>query len=83
MSKSIPLVQSEIYWNQVKVDTTKVVVLSLAEYMEGRRKSIDRYVEGEHKWYGDLSTSTHPVSMYEGNIPWYLNDTLPDTKRVN
>ena len=66
-----------------EVDTTKVVVLSLAEYMEGRRKSIDRYVEGEHKWYGDLSTSTLPVSMYEGGLPWYLNDTLTHTKGIN
>lgn len=63
-----------------EVDTTQVVVLSLSEYMEGRRKSIDRYVEGEHKWYGDLTTSTRPVSMYEGSLPWYLNDTSTHLK---
>lgn len=66
-----------------EADTSSVVVLSLAEYMEGRRKQIDRYVQGEHKWYGDLSTTTPSVSMYEGKLPWYLNDTLPDTPRVN
>ena len=55
-------------------------VMTLAEYMEDRRKSIDRYVEGEHKWYGDLTTSMPSLSMYSGNIPWYLND---DTLRHN
>jgi len=53
-------------------------VISLAEYMETRRKCIDRYVEGEHAWYGDLSTSMPSLSMYEGTIPWYLNN---DTHR--
>lgn len=63
-----------------EVDTTKVVVLSLSEYMEGRRKSIDRYVEGEHKWYGDLTTSLPSVSMYQSSLPWYLNDTSTHLK---
>jgi len=59
-------------------------VMTMAEYMESRRKSIDRYVEGEHKWYGDLSTSMPSLSMYEGKLPWYLNDdTFPNTKGVN
>jgi len=48
-------------------------VLTLAEYMEDRRKVIDRYVEGEHKWYGDLTTSMPSLSMYEGKLPWYLD----------
>lgn len=59
-------------------------VMTLAEYMEDRRKVIDRYVEGEHKWYGDLSTSMPSLSMYEGRLPWYLkDDTFPNTKGVN
>ena len=47
-------------------------VMTLAEYMEDRRKVIDRYVEGEHRWYGDLSTAMPAVSMHEHQVPWYL-----------
>jgi len=67
------------------MDTVQVkTVMTVAEYMEDRRKVIDRYVEGEHKWYGDLSTSMPSLSMYEGKLPWYLNnDTFPNTKGVN
>jgi hypothetical protein len=57
----------------------EVVVLTVAEYMEGRRKSIDRYVEGEHRWYGDLSTQLPSLSMYNSPLPWYLKrDTTID-----
>ena len=49
-----------------------VTVLDVKEYFEDRRKQIDRYVEGEHKWYGDLSTSLPSLSMYETPLPWYL-----------
>ena len=50
-------------------------VLSLEEYMEQRRKHIDKYVEGEHKWFGnvDLSTTMESLSMYPSNTPWYLS----------
>lgn len=59
-------------------------VMSLSEYMEGRRKAIDRYVEGEHKWYGDLSTSLPSLSMYNSPLPWYLkHDTQTHTGTVN
>jgi hypothetical protein len=61
-----------------------VVVLSLNQYMEQKRKVIDRYVEGEHKWFGDLSTSLPPLSMYESPLPWYIkNDTHPNHKGTN
>ena len=50
----------------------EVKILTLSEYMEGRRKEIDRYVEGEHKWYGDLSTALPSLSMYSSPLPWYL-----------
>lgn len=49
----------------------EVVVLSIEEYMETKRKQIDKYVEGEHKWYGDLSTELPSLSMYNQPIPWY------------
>ena len=50
----------------------EVVILDVQRYFEDRRKQIDRYVEGEHKWYGDLSTSLPSLSMYETPLPWYL-----------
>ena len=50
----------------------EVVILDVQRYFEDRRKQIDRYVEGEHKWYGDLSTSLPSLSMYESPLPWYL-----------
>ncbi|NBO99194.1 MAG: hypothetical protein EBU90_03580 [Proteobacteria bacterium] len=61
------------------MDTVQAkTVMTLAEYMEDRRKVIDRYVEGEHKWYGDLTTSMPSLSMYEGGLPWYLDkNTTP------
>jgi hypothetical protein len=48
--------------------------MSFTEYMEQRRKEIDRYVEGEHKWYGDVDTSTMMQSVSYNNeaIPWYM-----------
>jgi hypothetical protein len=45
---------------------------SIEEYMESRRREIDRYVEGEHKWYGDTSTELPTVSCYNPlPTPWY------------
>jgi len=59
-------------------------VISLCEYMEQRRKTIDRYVQGEHKWYGDLSTSLPSLSMYSNPLPWYLkHDTQTHTATVD
>ena len=52
----------------------QVQIMSLTEYMETRRKCIDRYVEGEHAWYGDVDTSTMMQSLSYNNeaIPWYM-----------
>ena len=46
--------------------------ITLAEYMEDRRRDIDRYVEGEHKWFGDTSTTMPSVSMNVDPLPWYV-----------
>jgi hypothetical protein len=46
--------------------------MTIAEYMEDRRRDIDRYVEGEHKWYGDCSTTMPSVSMNVDPLPWYV-----------
>ena len=51
-----------------------MMTMSMAEYMQDRRRDIDRHVEGEHKWYGDCSTMMPSLSMYDSVRPWYLND---------
>ena len=55
-------------------DSTQVVTLTAAEYFLSRKKHIDRYVEGEHKWYGDVDQS-----VVFNSRPWYL-DTVPVSK---
>ena len=47
-----------------------MALITIREYMESRRKEIDRYVEGEHKWYGDVN-STADVTYNMQVIPWY------------
>lgn len=45
---------------------------SIEEYMQSRRRDIDRYVQGEHTWYGDLSTALPSASCYNPMpVPWY------------
>lgn len=65
MDKNVPLVQSEIHWNSSEV-------LSVAEYMEQRRKDMDRYVQGEHRWFGDTCTSMPSLSYNSNPVPWYV-----------
>jgi len=51
-----------------------VKTLTAAEYFLSRKKHIERYVEGEHKWYGDVDQS-----VVFNSRPWYL-DTVPVSK---
>ena len=44
------------------------VLMSVSEYFLSRKKYIDRYVEGEHKWYGDVDQSPEFNPR-----PWYLD----------
>ena len=45
---------------------------SIEAYMHSRRQDMDRYVEGEHRWYGDLSTALPTLSCYNPMpVPWY------------
>ena len=55
-----------------------VNTMSVADYMLDRRKTIDRYVEGEHKWFGCTETSTlvESLSMYPSPKPWYLSEQV-------
>ncbi len=49
-------------------DSTEVKTLSAMEYFLSRKKQIERYVEGEHKWYGDVDQS-----VVFNSRPWYLD----------
>ena len=55
-------------------NTTEVVTLTAAQYFLSRKKDMERYIEGEHKWYGDVDQSVHFNSR-----PWYL-DTVHVSK---
>ena len=72
----IPLVGKSLSnWPEAHTMVTmEVQTMSLTEYMEQRRKEIDRYVQGEHKWLGDTDTSTMMQSVSYNNeaIPWYM-----------
>ena len=49
-------------------DSTQVVTLTAAEYFLSRKKHIERYVEGEHKWSGDVDQE-----VVFNSRPWYLD----------
>ena len=55
-------------------DSTEVKTLSAMEYFLSRKKQIERYVEGEHRWYGDVDQS-----VVFNSRPWYL-DSVPVSK---
>ena len=48
--------------------TTEVKkTLTAMEYFLSRKKDIERYIEGEHKWYGDVDQE-----VVFNSRPWYL-----------
>jgi hypothetical protein len=49
------------------MNDTEVKTLTAAEYFLSRKRDIERYVEGEHKWYGDVDQS-----VVFNSRPWYL-----------
>jgi len=51
------------------MNDTEVKVLSAMEYFLTKKKDIERYIEGEHKWYGDVDQS-----VVFNPRPWYLED---------
>jgi hypothetical protein len=48
-------------------DSTQVVTLTAAEYFLSRKKYMEQYIEGEHKWYGDVDQE-----VVFNSRPWYL-----------
>ena len=61
-------IQRQIAWNSTSKDK---VLLSAMEYFLSRKKEIERYVEGEHKWYGCLDSSRE-ITYNSSPRPWYL-----------
>ena len=51
-------------------DSTIVKTLTAAEYFLSRKKDMERYIEGEHKWYGDVDQS-----VVFNSRPWYLEQS--------
>jgi hypothetical protein len=52
------------------------MIQSIEEYMCSRRQHIDKYVEGEHRWYGDTSTALPSLSCYNPMCtPWYVKQS--------
>ena len=49
------------------MDSKEVVLLSAAEYFLSRKKYMEQYIEGEHKWYGDVDQE-----VVFNSRPWYL-----------
>ena len=49
------------------MNDTEVKTLTAAEYFLSRKRDIERYVEGEHKWYGDVDQE-----VVFNSRPWYL-----------
>ena len=49
------------------MNDTIVKTLTAAEYFLSRKKDIERYVEGEHKWYGAVDQE-----VVFNSRPWYL-----------
>jgi len=48
------------------------MLLTAEQYFEQRRKAIDRYVQGEHAWFGDTSCALPALSCYNAHaVPWY------------
>jgi len=48
------------------------MLLTAEQYFEQRRKTIDRYVQGEHAWFGDTSCALPSLSCYNPHaVPWY------------
>jgi len=59
-------IQRQIAWNSTH--SKDKVLLSAMEYFLSRKKEIERYVEGEHKWFGGSSSEDSFNSR-----PWYLD----------
>ena len=54
------------------MNDTIVKTLTAAEYFMSRKKTMERYIEGEHKWYGDVDSS-RAFTYANDPRPWYLD----------
>jgi hypothetical protein len=56
-----------------------MALITIREYMEQRRKCIDRYVQGEHRWLGDVDAHVE-VTYNVAPVPWYCKEEAPVLK---
>ena len=52
-----------------------MALITIQEYMEQRRKVTDAYVEGEHKWLGDVHAHVE-VTYNVAPVPWYCKQQV-------
>ena len=55
------------------MNDTEVKTLSAMEYFLSRKKHMERYIEGEHKWYGEVHGTTE-FTYANDPRPWYLDN---------
>ena len=55
----------------VFLDNIIMITMTLHEYMQDRKKMIDRHVQGEHAWFGNTDASYEGVTVK----PWWWDDS--------
>jgi len=57
------------------MNDTEVKTLSAMEYFLSRKKTMERYIEGEHAWYGAVDSTTE-FTYANDPRPWYLHNSV-------
>jgi len=57
------------------MNDTIVKTLTAAEYFLTRKKHMERYIEGEHAWYGAVDSTTE-FTYANDPRPWYLHNSV-------
>jgi hypothetical protein len=52
-----------------------MALITIQEYMEQRRREIDRYVQGEHRWLGDVHAAVD-ITYNTAPTPWYHTEEV-------
>ena len=55
------------------MNDTIVKTLTAAEYFLSRKKTMERYIEGEHKWLG-ATDGSRAFTYANDPRPWYLDN---------
>ena len=52
------------------------MLLTAEQYFTERRRQMDAYVQGEHPWFGCVTSTMPNVSAYPDAMPWYATNVL-------